>query len=450
MNILPENLKNIPPILSVDECMEIVIKEFDKKNKESQYKIYLAKNYFKSNLDFFSPDQVNKVFEYPHMVSNFGGTFPNQAILYAIKNKIVFPKFYDYWLSQGIKRNLKISYLELLNKNGDKQQIELFCKKGIDLVDFFIKNNKFKKDIEVNKCLIECAQKYNHENILFNDFWSKQKIVSWIKENNVDIKNIASKYALFKVNLFEKNNQIKLVSKNVKDAIYETLSEKIINFYQKTKIVEKFDEKGLIFFLSLMPDDYWSFVEKNYPGAIRELLKESSEKESLNNAQWLLEQRGFKQPSLNGILKIFEYDMDLLLKPVEEKIGSYKKITDPLEFALRKKNWSIFIPFGKKVEILNEEQKEIQMAAAFSFIIDNASKGSNFIDIKSQENDLKENWAMCVFINTEFNIFKKHLHENKELIVDEDLKKELELIYLARKIEEKIPEKKEYIKQNKI
>lgn len=45
---------------------------------------------------------------------------------------------------------------------------------------------------------------------------------------------------------------------------------------------------------------------------------------------------------------------------------------------------------------------------------------------------------------------KKHLEENKELITDQDLKKELKLIYLARKIEEKLPEKIENKKLNKI
>lgn len=117
----PESLKNIPPVLSVAECMDIVVKDFDRTNKESQYKIYLAKNYFRSNLELFSPSQVNKVFEYPHMVSNFGGTFPKQAIEYSIKNKCLFPKFYDYWLSSSIKDNLKRSYLEILNLNGNKK-----------------------------------------------------------------------------------------------------------------------------------------------------------------------------------------------------------------------------------------------------------------------------------------------------------------------------------------
>lgn len=70
------------------------------------------------------------------------------------------------------------------------KKTELFCQKGISFVDSFIKNNKFKNGIHVNPYLIECAQKYNHENILFNDFWSKDKIVLWIKESSVDIKNI--------------------------------------------------------------------------------------------------------------------------------------------------------------------------------------------------------------------------------------------------------------------
>ena len=448
MSNLPENLKIIPPVSSVDECMEIVVRDFDRTNQESQYRLYLAKNYFRSNLELFSPNQVNKLFEYPHMASNFGGTFPKESIEYSIKNKCLFPKMYDYWFTTGIKDNLKRDYLEILNKNGDKKQIELFCQKATGLVDSFINNNKFKNGIEVNQYLIECAQKYNPENILFNDFWSKDKILYWMKESSVDIKSIAFKFAHFKINLFGKKNQSIMVPNNVRDAIYENLSEKIVSVYQKNKIVEKFDEKGLVFFLSLMPDDYWSFVENNYPGQIRKLFKENSEKEGVNNAQWLLSQRGFKRPTLSGILKNFEHDMDLLLRPVEEKIGSYKKITDPLELALRQKNWSMFLPFGMKINMLSEEQKEIQMAAAFSFMIDNSTQGLDFLNRK--ENEKEESWVSSVFCNTEFKIFKKHLQENKFLITDDDLKKELELIYLARKIEEKLPEKIENKKQNKI
>lgn len=434
-NKLPEELQNIPPVFSVDECLFITQNILDKNTKINSFKINLAKKYFEKNLDDFTTEQVMTIFKNP-FINGFTGDFASRALKYAVKHDMVFPIMFANWFDQ-VEFSTRKKYLIILNKNNHSEQIKLFCSKDKELK---VVNHCLENNIEPSEKLINEAIKFDPSLILYNSLWSKEKISTWFNEHEKDFFSIVKKAQLL---------GFKTIPKPVKINILNRLAD---IFIAESDDEEKFNSEennNFLTYFRYFPLEYISIIENKSPGLIEKILATqlNFQNYTINVAQYFLDSQLYHENGYQNISGICEKYSKLLLCPVKEYIYMYKNEVDVFELALRKNMWSIFTPFSSDMSLLNSAQKEKMLAAAFAYIsLEFDAPGKKILDI----------WARNVFLNIEHDIFTKYYNqyknENKTLSVNDSkfklkyykhsLNTELDKISFQKKLDDNLNSKK--------
>lgn len=419
-------------INSLDECLHVIINTFVKDDKLSSIQISKAKKYFEKYLDDFSPKQVIDIFKNP-LIKGFTGDFPARAIKYAVKHDMVFPIMFANWFD-NLDFNTSKAYLIILNKNNHEEQIRLFCSKDNELkvVHYCLKNN-----LQPTDALITAALGIDSSLILYNSIWSKDKIDNWFNKNENNFFFIVKKSELF---------DTKKIPENVKLNILNRLADVFIN-EEKESDKLNFEESFFIKHFRYFPLDYIKLLENKSPDLLEKILSTeiSFEDYTLNAAQYFLESQTYHENGHKNILKFTERYSHLLTCPAKEMLHMYESEIDIFELALRKSMWYLFTPFSSNMNLLNNDQKEKMLVAAFAYIS---------LEFDQPGKKILETWAKNVFLNIDNDIFikyynqykieKKQLHSNRKKGLkhyDHSLNNELEAISFQKNLDNNLTPK---------
>lgn len=189
-----------------------------------------------------------------------------------------------------------------------------------------------------------------------------------------------------------------------------------------------------------MTAKFWKIIEEKSPGLIRDRISlpmQETEKQSYtsNYAQRLisniLQNGGIKQ-----VLDTFEPYWDLGLIPMKETISTshYEITSDAFEVALRNNILYLFVPYAYNFDLLNEKQKEIMVAASFSWLI----KDKKFIGFSDETYTL---WAEKTLIVADNYMTEKYFQLNKNNFNDENSLERTDILIRSKKLEEQLCEK---------
>jgi hypothetical protein len=423
MKNLPEEFKEVSPVSSVEECMSIVASIIPSSTTPhiDRYRLKLAKTYFMKNLRQFSTQQVDSILQHSYF-KKFDGDFFNKAIEFSIKNQWVFPITFSAWFEKETKNYDRSRYLELINKNNHQEQLKLFCShKSTDLDSFF-------RNHEPSYYLSLFAQEQDPKYILYNKTWNKQELKIWF-EKHPDQMGYISK------NSFAARN---VISKNVQEVYYQFLSDFVISDEKQT--TNKTWERPFIQSLCVMPTEFWKLIEEKSPGLIRDKISlpmQVKEKKSYtsNYAQGLMG-NVLHNGGIHRVLETFEPYWDLGLSPMKETISTsnYEIMSDAFEVALRNNILYLLVPYAYNFDLLNENQKEIMVAACFSWLM----KDKKF---DTSNDEIYTLWADQTLSVADTSIVEKYLKINKNNFNDNDNLERVEVIIRSKKLEDQLPEK---------
>lgn len=422
MRNLPE-VFNVSPVVCVDECMSIVtsITPSSTTTHIDRYKLKAAKSYFMENLKIFSTEQVQEVLNHS-CFKKFDGDFFKKAIEFSIQKQWVFPIVFNAWFDKKITDYDRLRYLSLLNKNNNKEQLRFFCEQKKFDLDSFFRNN------EPSYYLSLFAQKKDSKYVFYNKTWSKQELTNWFNENKEQIPSFINDY-------FTAQN---IISDQVQEIYSQFLSDFVISDEKKTK--DKSWDRPFIQALCVMTAKFWEIVEEKSPGLIRDRIslpmQEKENKSYICNYGQKLMGNLLQNGGMKRVLDAFEPYLDIGLIPVKETISNshYEITSDAFEVALRNNILYLFVPYAYNFDLLNEKQKEIMVAASFSWLI----KDKKFIGFSDETYTL---WAEKTLSIADTSITEKYFQLNKNDFNDETSLERTEILIRSKKLEEQLCEK---------
>lgn len=425
MKQLPEEFKEIKPVSSPEECWMIAtsIIPSSETSHLDRYKLKLAKQYLMKNLKVFNTSQLSDILNNSYF-KKFDGDFFKHAIKFSIKHQWIFPITFKAWLEKDTENYDRNCYLELINKNNHKEQLKFFCdSKTFDLDSFFRSN-------EPSYYLSLFAQEKDPKYILYNKAWSKEEIRDWFSKKEETLHWISKNYFPAR----------EIISEKVQNIYIDILSTYLIKEEKKTQ--DKSWERPFIQALRTMPNQFWIQVEEKSPGLIRQIISlpvqvQEKDKKSYhcNIAQNLMSNLLYNG-GIARVLETFEPYLDLGLIPMTETIAlsNYEIKSDAFEVALRNNLQHIFVPYTYHLDMLNEQQKEMMVAACFSWLM----KDKKFASHNDPELKI---WAEKTLLVADTKTVQKYLKLNKNNFVDNSYLEEIEIIIRAKKLEDNLSEK---------
>jgi hypothetical protein len=386
---LPDELKNILPPSTPDECMLISQELKNPTNSVDKYRIYLAQTYFKQNITKFNKEQFLTIIENNNFHKNLTGKFSQDILKKCIKEQVSFPVVISGWFDKGTSYSDKIEYLKIINQENNKEQLDIFYEKDERIVDGFFSNALYQSD-----SLILSKLKKEPEKIINVFSWSQDKICDWLKNNSNKTEQILNK----SIGAWDK------VPEKVQFQLYENLLSSLTK-KENSKLKH-------LAFVSL-PANFFEYTKNNYSDFFQNTIKETIKYEykddkfvEMNYLQYLLYKRPY--PSNNEISFFSEFK-PLLLEDVLENVSFYNKKTHPFEFALRTEEYNLALPFSLN-DNFGDDEKNMLTAIAFSHLKQTFTNPKN-----SKYRSILNDWYQEILIQTPIDTFNS--------ICDEILKK---------------------------
>jgi hypothetical protein len=130
--------ENGKPKVDKEICLGIVCADLEPESKEERYQFHLALEYFKTNFIDFTQQEINKVCANPYAVKRLGGNFDITVLQLCVKKGVPLPVALPSWAGKKIKRTLLHNYVEMINANGDTDQLKFFLEHFHDAMMDFI------------------------------------------------------------------------------------------------------------------------------------------------------------------------------------------------------------------------------------------------------------------------------------------------------------------------
>jgi hypothetical protein len=418
MNDIEQQIKNIKPISSSQECMEVATSIFHFDDPIGKYKVFQAQNFFMNNIFLFNKEEFTTILKNKLFTRKYVQKPAYDILQKCVDEGVIYPFVLNSWFDRQISYTLQKQYVEILDKYDNWEQLNIFNEKLPNMI-----SNQFNNSVNPSNSLIKIIISDSPKKVFKIKSWDDAKIADWIKNNPEKSKDILHH------NLSDfKDGNLKFPKS--KNQLYQNIIEEHLNETNSTRQNNDKKQFNFPFTFSSYQLDYIEYVNNNYPELFnkqlhRKVVYMDSEVE-FNGLQSIILSR---DDSLHNLYKAFGNYKELLKEDITTHIGFYAKKTSFFEFCLKKENFKPFVFFNLD-DNLNNDEKEMLVAAAFMYF---QLKYDDPASYKVETNKLLTQWypnIMRQCSDEQFKAYKKKL----KISPSDKMSKELNSIELSREL----------------
>lgn len=432
MNSLPKELQEIPPITSIDKCLEVAkTMTSTKLNAVERYTVHLAKEYFIENIDLFNFEELDNILSNVYFRKNIHGYLSKKILDQYIRQEKPTPWLFDVLFTLDntlIKRYLNI----VVEHNQDKQLVDFYAKEP-KMVENLIYEDRSIPDFIVKEVLTK-----NPDKLLRIKSWTDEKKIQWLNQNKDKTEYIIRKnlYNFKSLDLSEK------LKTHCYDILIEYLTQDIEQVTYENFNLIKNKNDAFIYYVAELPLDFLikcndqqkQFV-KNAFRAIHKVTLDNSNIEPMlktiekNNFQWFLSKER-KNIASDDYLPFIEEYQELLFQPIKKTLEFFKRDQEPFEYCFENKEYNFFSNVSCFIPFLCKNQQEMVCSYTFYHL-------KNHMNKTKELSDNVRDWVSNMILLTPEDILDKYWSKNKNLIKEPEHLKFIDMMMLKKQLDKK-------------